>query len=340
MDLFGFDPPTIGDEEVARIAHDRYGVTGSRLRLRGERSHNTLFTTDDGRQLVLKVASATDTWATIEFHARALAHLEAAAPELPVARMVPSVDGELVPVVDRFGTSHPMRMVTFLPGTTFGDDQPLSPKALRRIGRLVGALSAALAGFDHPAADEFMPWDIGNGLLLDVDLWAGLGDDAREALEPARRRLERVPETIARLPRQVIHNDAHAGNLLRVDTDSEIVTGVIDFGDLVRTAAAADLGVSGANLIPHQSDPVAALAALVGGFHERRPLTDHELASVPDLVLARLALSTLFADYQIRRAPHIADDVAAERPRLVDNVRRWLALDPSRVLDAIGEETR
>jgi hypothetical protein len=230
-----------------------------------------------------------------------------------------------------------MRLVTFMPGVTFEDDQPVSPDGLRGVGRLVGAISAALADFEHPALDGFMPWDIGNGLLVDADLWSGLGEDARNLLEPTRGRLEQTLATLERLPRQIIHNDAHAGNLLRATADSDVVTGVIDFGDLVRTATAADLGVSGANLVPHQDDPVQALAALVAGFASARPLADAERAAVPELVLARLALSTLLTDYQIRRAPHIAVAVADERPRLLANLERWLTLDLERVRDAVCE---
>ncbi len=337
MDLFRFDPPALTESEVAHVARQRYNLAGTTTRLRGERSHNTLFTTDDGRQLVLKIASPGERRQTIEFHALALTHIERSAPELPIARMVPTVNGELVPVLEHAGLQHSMRLVTYLPGVTFRDDQQISPEGLRAIGSMVGALSAALADFDHPAADHFMPWDIANGLILDPELWNGLGPDARRVLAPARPRLEAIHERMASLPRQVIHNDGHAGNLLRSNLDSDAVTGVIDFGDLVRTVTVADLGVSGANLIPHQADPAGALAALTSGFHAHRPLSNDELIALPDLVLARLTLSTLLIDYQIGHAPHIAEAVAGERPWLLANVSRWLAIDPTRITDRVRE---
>ena len=66
-------------------------------------------------------------------------------------------------------------------------------------------------------------------------------------------------------------------------------------------------------------------------------MTDAELDAVPDLVLCRLVLSTLLAEYQIVHAPHIADAVAQERPGLLANLARWLDVDPAAATDRIRE---
>ena len=58
-----------------------------------------------------------------------------------------------------------MRLETFLPGITFDERQAISSTGLTAIGELLGAVAAALADFDHPAAWGFMPWDIANGLV-------------------------------------------------------------------------------------------------------------------------------------------------------------------------------
>src|SRR5262245_14459560 len=98
MDLFRFDPPDVGDEDVRRIAAQLYGIAGSTARLRAERSHNTRFTTAEGDEFVLRIASASEPAAAIDCHARALLHIERVAPELPIARMRPARNGQLVPV--------------------------------------------------------------------------------------------------------------------------------------------------------------------------------------------------------------------------------------------------
>lgn len=336
MDVFRFDPPDPNEETVRRVARECYGLEGAMDRLRGERSHNTLVTRADGRRFVLKIASAAEPRATVEFHARALVHLERSAPDLPVARVHCSVDGELVPSVELAGAVHAVHLVSHLPGTPFVDGQELSDRALDAIGSLLGRTAAALADFDDPAADGFMPWDVANGLILDDGLWGGVGRRSRDLLAPGRDRLVAVTAAMATLPRQIIHNDGHAGNLLRPDASSERVVGLIDFGDLVRTVTAADVGVAGANLVPHQRDPIGALAALTAGFRRQHPLSDREIEAIPDLVLARLTLSTLLVEYQLVHAPHIAAAVAGELPLLHAALERWSELDRSEAIDRLG----
>ena len=341
MELFRFDPPDLTDADVRRIADELYGIAGETLRLRGERSHNTRFTTPDGNQYVLRVASANEPDEAIDCHAQAIVHLERRAPHLPVARMLSAHDGRLVPTTEYRGQRHRVRLETYLPGVTFDDDQQVSHTGMRRIGEMLGGVAAALADFQHPAARGFMPWDIANGKVLDPELTAALPPDARELVDRARPRLLRASEAMATLPRQIIHNDGHAGNLLRADPSSDLITGLIDFGDLVHTVTVADIAVCGANLVPHQADPTGALGALTAGYAAglapRRTLVDDELGAVADLVLCRLVLSTLLVEYQIAHAPHIADAVAAERPGLLANLARWLDVDPADATDRIRE---
>jgi Ser/Thr protein kinase RdoA (MazF antagonist) len=337
MDLFRFDPPELSDAEVRRIADDLYGLTGETRRLRGERSHNTRFTTAEGERYVLRVASASEPAAVSECQALALVHIEEIAPQLPVVRMRASRNGQLVPTVELDGRHHRVRLETYLPGTTFGEGQVVSIDGLRAIGELLGGVAAALAFFDHPAAWGFMPWDIANGLILDDSLHARLPDDARTLTARARPRIELAADCMGRLPRQIVHNDGHVGNLMRADASSDRVTGLIDFGDLVHTVTAADIAVSAASLVPHHPEPTRALAALAAGYSTLRPLSGDEIEALPDLVLARLVLSTLLMQYQITNTPHLADEVAAERPRTLGNLARWLDVAPAAARARLAE---
>src|SRR4051812_36372426 len=109
MDLFRFDPPDPPEAEVCRIAHELYGLTGTTTRLRGERSHNTCFTTPAGDQFVLRIASASEPAALIECHAQALVHIERVDPALPIARMMVARNDRLVPTIQLAGRPHRVR---------------------------------------------------------------------------------------------------------------------------------------------------------------------------------------------------------------------------------------
>ena len=140
-----------------------------------------------------------------------------------------------------------------------------------------------------------------------------------------------------RLPRQVVHNDGHAGNLLRTDESSDRVTGLIDFGDLVHTVTVADVAVSA---------PASYRTRPIPRRRWRRwpPATTRAARSrptrcrpSPTSCLARLVLSTLLVEYQLANVPHLAAHVAAERPGTHAALARWLDIDPARAAAAIAE---
>lgn len=333
--LFGFDPPELDPEEPPAIAAAHWGITGVAVRLRGERSHNTRITGADGRSWTLQVQSASEDDDVIDLQTRAMHHLARQAPDVPVPRVIPTVDGELHAVIDRAGQRHLARLVTFLPGTTFDPTAVLPDDAYRRIGALIGRIAAGLADFTHPAAAHFMPWDIANGLIVDEGLRDDLTTSSTAALASVDERLHAVVDTMATLPRRTIHNDGHAGNLLRPDAASHQVSGVIDFGDLVETVIAADVAIVAESFAPDHPDPAGVVTSVTTGYHAHVALGDDEIAAVPELILARTALNVLLGEYQIRHAPHLAPHATANLADVVERLVRWSRLDAGAMIDRI-----
>ena len=335
--MFGFDPPAIDATEVLAIARDHWGVTGSTTRLRGERSHNTRITASEDSAWILQIQSASEDPLVIDLQTEAMRHLARSAPNVPVSRVVPTTSGEVHATVDIAGRRHLVRLVTFLPGTTFDPAIPLPPTAYERIGELLGSIAAGLADFEHPAAAHPMPWDVANGLIVDDELRRDLSSPSTDALRLVDDRLERTMGIMTSLPRHVIHNDGHAGNLIRPDPSSHQVSGVIDFGDLVRTVTVADVAIIAESFAPDHPDPAGVVAAIAVGYHGRLPLSDAEIAAIPDLVLARTALNVLLGEFQIRHAPHLADGAAAALDSVVDRMLRWNRLDPDAMITRIHD---
>lgn len=336
--LFGFDPPDLGVEEALDLARSHWQVIGTPHRLRGERSHNTRIAATDGRAWTLQVLSASEDPDVIDLQTRAMHHLERHAPDVPVPRVVPTRDGTLHATVEIRGRAHLARLVTFLPGTTFDAAGPLALGAYARIGRLIGRIAVGLTDFEHPVAGHFMPWDVANGLVVDESLREDLDGASIAALESVDERLHAVVGTMRSLPRRTIHNDGHAGNLLRSDETSPVVTGVIDFGDLVHTVTAADAAIIAESFAPDHPDPAGVVAAVTAAYHAELPLGDDEIAAVPELVLARTALNVLLAEYQIRHAPHLAPHAAANLAAVIERLVRWNQLDAGDMIARIHSE--
>ncbi|MBW2391444.1 MAG: phosphotransferase [Deltaproteobacteria bacterium] len=331
-----FNPPSFDQAVLARAALDLFGLRAEPEPLVGERDQNMLLTTAEGEKFVLKVSGPLEDPLVTELQTCALLHLEKTSPEIPVPRIIPNRQGLPADIlVGDDGAEHVIRLLDHVPGITYDDASDVALEDLRAIGAFQGRVCHALASFRHPAADHFMPWDISNGLIDSEELWAGASIDTHEIAGPLRAKLaERTLPAMKKLRSQIIHGDAHVGNLLRPNATSHRVCGLIDFGDMVEAPMAIDLAVTAASFISVNEDALAVVVALARGFNEVVPLSEDEIGLLYDLVLARHVLSALLFDFQL--ATHSAtDEVPADREDLFDCMRRWLRVDPAELAEQI-----
>ena len=98
---------------------------------------------------------------------------------------------------------------------------------------------------------------------------------------------------------QVLHNDFSLSNLVVDRREPAFVTGVIDFGDAVRTAVAVDVSTALLNQLPRDAaerppdDLLAAGRDVLRGYLRFADLTEPELALIPHLVMARVVARAL-----------------------------------------------
>ena len=215
--------------------------------------------------------------------------------DLPVQRVLRSLDGELVQrVVDDAGQVRSLRVLSYLEGELLGA-RTRSLDDLRELGRFHARFAAAIAAIgdaDPALTGSETAWNLTRFELYSphaVDLADGaLRDDIARVLDSAHStvlpRLEALPAVLA-------HNDLHGDNVL-VSAAPFAVTGVLDFGDMTRTPRVADLAVAASyarGRAPQSSAPWAAAQAYLAGYETVHPLTDDERALLPELVLLRLA---------------------------------------------------
>ncbi len=318
-------PPALTPVDAAELAARVFAVEGPAAPLDSERDAN--FRIDSGgRSFVLKVYNSAELEDVVEMQTRAMLHVAATDPELPVPRLTRTREDALHGVVEIDGRQHAVHLIDFLPGECAEPDS-FEPEALRVFGATVARVSKALRGFFHPAAERTLLWDMKQaaGLRPFLD---DVEDSARSDL--ARRALDRVEErllpALPRLRAQVIHNDLTYDNVL-VGGDGN-VTAIVDFGDTTHGPVLCDAAVALASfcLEPHLFERVEAFAR---GYGEITPLEEEEVELLADAVSARLLASALIAASRVRQFPENAEYINSFVPRT------WQVLE---LFDDLGPE--
>ncbi|HEY4131645.1 MAG TPA: aminotransferase class III-fold pyridoxal phosphate-dependent enzyme [Gemmatimonadaceae bacterium] len=298
---------TIADAE--RLARTYYGIDGRATPLTSERDQNFLITAEHGRQIVLKIANATEQRSMLEAQQAAMLHAARVVRTVP-AILAPTSGAPLFEVDGQSGKRHFVWAIEALQGQLLRSVARRSPELYEDIGRQLGALDHALASFDHPGIHREFYWDLATGrarVARDRGLIADEG--TRSAIDRLMTSFDvHAAPHLADLPRSAIHSDGHEDNLL-VDAEGELelhgqrVTGIVDFGDMVHSYRVGELAIAIAYAILGTDDPLAVATHLVRGYAEHVPLEASELGALFGLIALRLSMSACIAAEQQRARP-------------------------------------
>lgn len=289
---------------VESLVREHYGILAQAERLTGDRDENFRIRVEDGAGYVLKVPSATESTTTAGLLPAVLMHLERVARDLPVPRIVRNRDGGAqIRFSDSNGEPRIASLCTFLPGKLLMS-ATRHPAQRQSCGKLLARLGRALRPFEHAASRREIAWDMaGVPKLASVIPQIPELPRARFLTEFVAQFRAWIAPRLARLPHQFVHNDFNARNILVDSQDETRVVGVIDFGDAIRTALAADVavGVTGQLASPETADE--AMREFVAAYREIEPLRQEELAILNWLVAGRIVLNVvLTAWFRMRQS--------------------------------------
>lgn len=323
-----FDPPAIPPEEIRSHAKVLYGLEGEFTPLAGERDQNFRIRTVSGEQYVFKVSGLNEPFEVVEMQVLALRHIEAQDRDLPVPRVLPGLDGELIGWLFDEEGRHAVRLLSWLPGQRYQDGPFPSARGLRGMGRFIARLGRALQGFEHPAATHFMPWNMANGLVFSPQLKSLMPRELGHWLPDYFERLENsVYPQMAKLRWQVIHQDAHGANLLRASDHDESVTGVIDFGDMIYGPLVCDLAACVSDFMELSAEPVFAATEICRGYQETTLLEEAELELLLDLVMVRQIMVLQLFEFRRRNMEHPPAFVTDDQPGVIAMLAKLSGLD-------------
>lgn len=354
MDLTAFDevlraqPPRFTPEEASRIAERTFGVEGSARSLGSERDQ-TFLLDGDGRSAIMKVSNSVESPDTLDMEALGAIHAHEADPTLPIALpwVAPGADPDTDGAaafrvrIEAEGGPHFVRMYDLMSGRASVDESTLSDEALRDWGRTVARLGKALRGFHHAAADRVMLWDVQHAPLL-RPLVPSIEDP--RVRDVVTRVLDRFDEVVApiwpSLRTQILHGDLVNDNVL-VD-DGGFISGIIDFGDMSRTAVVTDLvSVLGSALSNRSGyEVVRAARVVVDGFQEIVPLQADELRVLGELVAARTCAGIAISSWRAAQRLEDVEFTLRDIPRALGIVESLEAIGYEEVAGSWGAPPR
>jgi Ser/Thr protein kinase RdoA (MazF antagonist) len=300
-------PPGFSTADAAQIAGRQYGIRATVSSLVSERDQNFRLDAVDGNRYVLKISNTAEYREVVEFQNQALAHVALKDPSLPLPRVIPGLDGQLHSSVDSHGKKHFIRVYSWLEGVLL-DDTAVGTELVNDMGRLLARLGLALSDFDHHGSDPPLLWDMKRAAGLRELLPAIEDQDLLKQIGVTLDRFEmHVLPILNTLRKQVIHNDMNPGNVLVDEEQPDRISGLIDFGDMVKSPLIIDLAVAAAYQLEKGQDPLAGALPMVAGYHAVCPLQRTEMELLADLIRTRLITSLLIASYRVRLFPENRD---------------------------------
>ena len=269
---------------------------------------------------VLKVANAGEDHAVLDLQLAMLRHLERTAPDLPVPRVVDTVDGAGYADVTGPNGAHRVRLVTHLDGDVLAR-VPRTPRPRTRT-RPNHRAAVGRPRRLRPPGGAPCRTSCGTSTVLPVVIpWL---DDVADPDDRAVVRLafdryeQRVAPVLHRLPVSVLHQDANDFNVLVRDDGSGVprISGIIDFGDATSGRRVNELAVALAYALLDVPDVAATARRMIGGYTEFAALSADELRVLFDLVVARLAMSVVISSHRSAEFPDNEYLIVSRAPAL------------------------
>lgn len=315
-------------DEALDVLDAHYGEIGTLRRLDTEKDDTFRLTAPRGERFIAKFSNPDEDPAELSLQTDLLDHLARVDPGLPVPRILRNRDGQgFFTITDSHGQQRIVRMLSYLEGTPL-DRIDSTAEERARVGATLARLRLAMADFSHPHDRREIAWDVQHlpnlAFLLD-----GVADpEHRAMLAEGMERFHRIEGRLKACRRQVLHNDFSRSNIVIDRKDPAFVTGVIDFGDAVRTYIVIDLSTALLNQLHPAGGPAMFDHGrdLLAGYLAVADLTPAELEVLPHLIMARVVARALITTWRARQFPDNEPYIMRNTHQGWQQLRQFLSL--------------
>ncbi len=328
--------PKLPLKEIRQIALELYNLSGDFKPLKSERDQNYHIQTKSGENYVFKLSNQNEDPGVIDFQLKALTHIKEQDPTLAVPRVLPTKKGTFSDMAKSAdGTKHIVHVLTYLPGIIL--DEAKQTKTLwKNRGAFLARLDISLRGFFHPHARHQLPWDITRCTDLRPHTIHIPDTAARQNIEQIFDHMAAdVLPKLKRFRHQVIHNDADVMNSLTDPKQPDIITGVLDFGDMIYAPLILEPILAADIPIIHKNNRIEFLSTLIAGYDSILPLEEEEIDLVYDLILARYAIFATIIAWRRAMRPDQPAYLPEEEKPCWETISDLMAVKKSTVRDAL-----
>lgn len=312
--------PPVAESVAVAILKDHYGLDATVQKVASERDEMFRVHEESGRKFILKVTNPAEPAEVTDFQTQALLWIADTDPTLRVPRVERTVQGRADLRLElQEAPRRTVRLFSFLEGRPLYD-APQNARQREKLGSISARLGRALFGFDHDYADYDLAWDIRHTDRLCPLLDFVENGRRRDLAENFMAQFKEIQPKLLKLRRQVVHNDLNLYNVLVSEDGLGDITGIFDFGDIVRTQLINDVAVGAAYHVGAAGDPMEGPADFVAAYHRSRPLHDDEIDILPALIAARLLVTVLITGWRADRHPEKKDYI------LKNNRSSWVGL--------------
>jgi Ser/Thr protein kinase RdoA (MazF antagonist) len=297
--------PALIDNITAELRR-QYGIEASIERLPGELDLNYSVQSASGK-FVLKIMREGCDPDFVDMQIKAMDHVRGVAGVPDIPEIVRTISGASQFLhKDSTGTERVSWLISFLGGRMMADIDEWNTQLAESIGEKTAQLCKALADFEHPLLDRKLKWDLRQGGWIGQHLDVFDDADQRQMIEKIIDRYETdISAKLNTRPRTPIYGDANDMNVLVAldKSGGHYVSGIIDFGDMIRTPLICEPAIAMAYAMMRDPEPIDRGVALVRGFNSVLNLDVEEISMLLTLVKLRLATSVTNAAIETKHHP-------------------------------------
>ena len=121
-----------------------------------------------------------------------------------------------------------------------------------------------------------------------------------------------------------MHGDLNPYNLLVNPANPDEVTGILDFGDMVKTPLVTDLAIAAGYHAAMGADVMQNLGDFIAAYHKILPLETREIGILPELIMARFVTTLVITSWRARLYPENRTYILRNAPSAWEGLRQVL----------------